>query len=65
MTSSYAPRFGTVVGPWIKTRAWFPVFTIDSGMVWLRRVWKRHVHKHQFLDGGPDWWWQYRRFPPA
>lgn len=52
------------MGPWIGTFAWLPRFTSDSGTVWLRRCWKRHIQKHQYLSGGADWWWQYRRFAP-
>ena len=58
------PMFGDPVGPWIATFAWWPRFTFDGGTVWLRRVWKRHIFKHQHLDGGADWWWQFRRFAP-
>lgn len=56
------PIFGFPTGPWIRCFAWRPVFTYDGGRVWLRWVWKRHIHKHGYLDGGSDWWWQYRRF---
>jgi len=56
------PLFGDPKGPWIAAFAWLPVFTFDAGYVWLRQVWKRHIHRHQYLHGGPDWWWQYRRF---
>lgn len=56
------PLFGDPKGPWIRTFAWRPVFTFDSGHVWLRFVWTRHIYKHQYLDSGADWWWQYRRF---
>lgn len=59
-----SPIFGDPKGPWIRTFAWYPRFTFDAGTVWLRRVWRRHIHKHQYLDGGADWWWQYRRFEP-
>lgn len=56
------PVFGTPMGPWIRCFAWLPTFTADAGHVWLRFVWKRHVMKKMFLDGGSDWWFQYRRF---
>lgn len=62
-TMSATPIFGDPVGPWIRTFAWVPRFCFDAGHVWLRPVWKRHILKHQYLDGGADWWWQYRRFP--
>lgn len=58
------PQFGDPCGPWIRIFAWRPRFTFDAGWVWLRPVWKRHVQKHGYLDGGPDYWWQYRRFDP-
>jgi hypothetical protein len=58
------PLFGDPTGPWIRTFAWVPRFTFDGGTVWLRRIWKRHIFKHQYLCGGADWWWQYRRFDP-
>lgn len=56
------PLFGDPVGPWIKSFAWIPHFTIDAGWTWMRPIWKRHIHKHQYLDGGSDFCWQYRRF---
>lgn len=57
------PVFGDPCGPWIKPFAWLPCFTYDSGTVWLCKVWKRHIFKHQYLDGGgSDYWWQYSRF---
>lgn len=64
MSINGRPMFGDPVGPWIRTFAWRPRFTFDAGVVWLRPVMKRHIHKHQWLDGGADWWWQYRRFAP-
>jgi hypothetical protein len=62
--TDFKPLFGEPCGPWIKTFAWLPVFTFDAGRVWFRTVWKRHIFKFQHLPGGPDYWWQYRRFPP-
>lgn len=58
------PMFGNPCGPWIRTFAWRPRFTFDGGNVWLCFVWKRHIYKHQYLQGGADYWWQYRRFAP-
>lgn len=58
------PKFGDPCGPWIRAFAWRPRFTFDGGTVWLRRVWKRHIQKHDWLTGGGDFWWQYRRFRP-
>lgn len=60
----FVPMFGDYCGPWIKTFAWLPRFTFDAGWTWLRPIWKRHVYKHQHLDGGSDFWWSYRRFAP-
>lgn len=56
------PAFGEPKGPWIQCFAWRPTFTYDAGNVFLCRVWKRHIQKNPYLDGGKDWWWQYRRF---
>ena len=58
------PMFGNPCGPWIRTFAWRPCFTFDGGKIWLQSVWKRHIYKHQYLRGGADYWWQYRRFAP-
>lgn len=58
------PLFGDPVGPWLRVFAWRPVSTFDSGMVWLRPVWKRRVAVHYSLIGGVDNWWQYRRSAP-
>lgn len=57
----WSPMFGNPIGPWHGAFAWRPVWTHDFGWVWLRRVWRRQIQKHQFLDGGADFWWQYRR----
>ena len=60
---TWVPIFGDPCGPWIKTFAWLPRFTYDAGYKWLCPIWKRHIHKHQYLDGGgSDFWWQYRRY---
>lgn len=65
MATEWVPLFGDYCGPWLKTFAWLPRFTYDAGWVWMSPVWKRHVHKHQYLyDGGSDYWWQYRKFAP-
>ena len=59
------PAFGEPKGPWIRCFAWRPTFTYYAGTVFLRRVWKRHIQKHPYLDGGANFWWQYRRFMAA
>lgn len=62
--SDFVPVFGDPCGPWIKSFAWLPRETYDGGLVWLRRIWKRRICKHHYLDGGADFWWQCRRFAP-
>jgi hypothetical protein len=62
MSDPNAPVFGDPKGPWIKSFAWTPTFTIDAGWIWLRPIWKRHIHKHHWLDGGADFWWQHCRY---
>lgn len=52
-------RFGFPVGPWHDHFAWFLIRTYDDRLVWLRRVRRRRIQKHFYLDGGPDSWWQY------
>lgn len=54
----WMPLFGTPVNDWYRTWAWKPVFTIDRGYIWMRPYWRRRVHKHQYLHGGSDFWWQ-------
>jgi len=55
----YKPRFGTAIAPWHKWFAWRPVQTVDQGYKWLIFVNRRKIIKHDYLDGGPDEWWQY------
>lgn len=55
------PMFGDPVGPWHKHFAWLPVWTFDRGWCWLCFIQRRNIQKHQYLDGGPDFWWQHRR----
>jgi hypothetical protein len=55
----YLPAFGSPVAPWHRHFAWRPVETIDRGWRWLRVVNRRRIHKHQYLGGGADFWWQY------
>ena len=41
-----------------------PKWTPDNGWIWLRFGWKRMVAKHDYLDGGRDFWWQWRGVAP-
>lgn len=60
MMDKLRPFFGEPIAPWKRWFAWRPVWTVDWGVVWLRFVERRHIHKHHWLDGGPDYWWQHR-----
>lgn len=53
------PFFGDVIGQWHDHYAWLPIRTYDQRLVWLRWVRRRCVHKHQYLSGGADFWWQF------
>ncbi len=57
----YEPRFGYPICAWFKWFAWYPVETIDRGVVWLRFVWKRRIQLHDYIyHPYPDTqWWQY------
>jgi hypothetical protein len=55
----YAPRFGEPVSDWYRWFAWRPIETVDRGTQWLRFVYRRRIYKHQYLDGGADWWFQH------
>ena len=55
-----SPLFGDPVSPWHFWFAWRPVFTWDRRFVWLHRIHRRLIQKHQYLStGGNDQWWQY------
>lgn len=56
--SDLNPRFGRPVSEWWRWFAWRPVETVDRGWVWLRVVYRRRIAKHNFLDGGADFWFQ-------
>lgn len=58
----FRPLFGDPITPWRKGFALLPRDTVDAGVVWLVTVWRRRCFKHQFLFGGPDFWFQYKRF---
>ena len=51
--------FTSPVGEWHRWFAWKPVRTYDQRLVWLRIVGRRCMQKHQYLQGGPDFSWQY------
>jgi len=55
----FKPKYGFPVCDWYKWFAWYPVDTVDRGWRWLSTVNKRRIHKHDYLDGGPDFWNQY------
>lgn len=57
--NSYTPAFGRPIADWHKWFAWRPVNTVDRGTMWLRFVWRRRIEKHDYLDGGPDRWFQH------
>lgn len=59
MSDPYAPRFGSPVAPWHRWFAWRPVDTVDRGYRWLTLIHRRRIHKHGFLNGGADFWFQY------
>lgn len=54
------PLFGDPIGPWHRVFAWWPIRTFDQCIVWLKWVERRCIQKHQYLDGGADFWWQYK-----
>jgi len=45
--------------PYFRWFAWHPVWTVDRGWVWLRRVWKKHVPPLMGVQGA-IWTWRYR-----
>lgn len=55
----YMPVFGRPVGGWYRWFAWYPVETVDRGRQWFRVVNRRRIHKHFYLNGGSDWWFQH------
>jgi hypothetical protein len=52
--SHLTPMFGVPISDWKSCFAWRPVRTIDEGLIWLRRYWRRRIRKKAHLDG-PDW----------
>lgn len=59
MSDRYTPMFGRPIAGWHRWFAWRPVWSVDRGYVWLRVLNRRRIHKHQYLDGGADFWFQY------
>ncbi|ESZ60682.1 hypothetical protein NL532_24275 [Mesorhizobium sp. C120A] len=57
------PFFGDAIGPWHDHFAWLPIRTYDQRLVWLKWCRRRCVQKHQYLDGGGDFWFQYHIEP--
>jgi len=51
--------FGSPIGPWHKWFAWRPVFTYDRRFVWMKTVWRQAIQKHDYLDGGRDFWFRF------
>ena len=63
MSDPIKPLFGAPVADWHRWFAWYPVDTVDYGYVWLARIWRRRIQRHQYLRGGPDFWFQHRSAP--
>ena len=61
MSDHAKPQFGFPVAAWHFWFAWFPIRTFDGRLTWLRRVKRRLIQKHDYLNGGPTNWWQYSR----
>lgn len=59
MNDIYRPMFGDPINDWHRWFAWRPVETVDRGWRWLCVVNRRRIYKHQFLNGGPDFWFQH------
>lgn len=57
------PAFGNPVTGWWRWFAWRPTWTTDRGYVWLRIISRRRIAKHEYLDGGADFWFQYAVTP--
>ncbi len=60
----WSPQFSDVVAC-EPVFAWLPVRLWNNQRVWLRRVYKIHAYKHQYLRGGPDWSVHYSLQIPA
>jgi hypothetical protein len=53
------PMSGNPIGPWRQYFAWLPRETFDGCWCWMRPMVRRRIQKHDHLDGGADFWWQY------
>jgi hypothetical protein len=53
------PRYGYPIGEWHTWFAWFPIYTFDRRLAFLRFVKRRCIEKYDYLDGGAEFWWQY------
>ena len=60
MSATSSPLFGSPVANWTPWFAWRPVRTYDGRRRLFWMVERRLIQKHQFLDGGADFWWQYK-----
>lgn len=54
------PLFGFPVADWHRWFAWRPVTTYDGRVIWLHTVERRLIQKRDWLNSGPDHWWQHR-----
>lgn len=54
--SDYLPIFGFPITQWHRRFAWYPVHTVDYGVVWLRPVWQRRCQLKGGLFGDSMWW---------
>jgi hypothetical protein len=62
---SYYPRYGEVMTGWSRQFLWLPRLTVDSGWLWLKKVYRRRVRRLRHISGGPEFWFQYaERIPP-
>lgn len=50
----WRPAFGDMVAC-EPAFAWLPVRLWNNRVVWLQKVYRIYVYKHQHLRGGPDW----------
>lgn len=58
--SDYYPYYGDPITDWRTIFAWRPIQTVDSGWVWLRFIFRRRIAKHNYLNGGSEYWFQYK-----
>lgn len=60
MSDSFQPMFGNPIADWHWKFTWLPINTLDRGWIWLKFIKRRRIAKHKYLDGGSDFWWQYK-----